>query len=195
MAKLFNIIVDAVVHEWMRLMRKTIDNVEGNLTTHIEGLFAVFYVDNSYIASRNTQLIQETLDILANTFKHASLSTNIKKTQAMICMPGMIRVHLPIDSYKHMHEGVATGEESQRAMVYHVCKKALQARSLRPHLSSTHAIHQQVVVAEALLEEWVGVRYRADPGGLKKPIQCPFLGCPGMLSSPYSCAAISRIYT
>jgi hypothetical protein len=70
-------------------------------------------------------------------------------------------------------------------MVCHVCNKPLQARSLCLHLSSTHDIHQQVVVAEALLEERAGIRYRADPGGAKEPLQCPFSGCPGMLSSPY----------
>jgi hypothetical protein len=90
-----------------------------------------------------------------------------------------------LDLYKHMCKGVAAGKESRRAVVCHVCNKTLQARSLRPHLSSNHNIHQQVVVAEALLEERSGVRYRADPGGTKEPIQCPFPGCPGVLSSPY----------
>jgi hypothetical protein len=70
-------------------------------------------------------------------------------------------------------------------MVCHMCNKTLQPRSLRPHLFSTLNIHQQVVVTEALLEERAGVRYRADPGGMKEPIQCPFPGCPGVLSSPY----------
>ncbi len=55
-----------------------------------------------------------------------------------------------------MFKGVAAGEESKRAMVCHVCNKTLQARSLRPHLSSAHNIHQQVVVVEALLDERAG---------------------------------------
>ncbi len=61
----------------------------------------------------------------------------------------------------------------------------MQARSLRPHLSSTHDIHQQVVFADALLEERAAAHYRADPGGRKDPIQCPYPGFPGVLSSPY----------
>jgi hypothetical protein len=69
--------------------------------------------------------------------------------------------------------------------VCHVCKKALQVRSLRPHLSSTHKIHQQVVIADKLLEERAGVRYRDNPGGLKDPIQCPYPSCLGVLSTPY----------
>ncbi len=70
-------------------------------------------------------------------------------------------------------------------MVCHVCNKALQARSLRPHLLSAHNIHQQVVIANVLLEEQAGAHYRANPGGRKDPIQCPYPGCPGILSSPY----------
>ncbi len=182
--KLFNIVVNAVVWEWMRLMRVMIDYAEGDLTKCIAGLFAVFYVYNSYIASRNAEFLQEALVILVETFKHIGLATNTKKTQAMICTPGKIRVELPTDSYKRMREGVATGEELRRSVVCLVCNKALQARSLRPHLSSSHNIHQQVVIADPLLE-WAGVRYRADPGGWKDPIQCRYPGCPGVLSSPY----------
>jgi hypothetical protein len=103
----------------------------------------------------------------------------------MICTTGKIQVQLPTGSYKCMREGVAAGEELQRAVVCHVCNKALQARSLRPHLLSAHNIHQQVVVVDALLEEQAAAHYRADPGGRKDPIQCPYPGCPGALSSPY----------
>jgi hypothetical protein len=184
LAKLFDIVVNAVVREWMQLMREMIDDAEGNLVERIEGLFPVFYVYDGYIASRDVEFLQEALDILVKTFKCIGLTRNTKKTQAMICTLGRIQVQLPTDSYKCMRKGVAAGEESRRAVVCHVCNKALQARSLHPHLSSAHNIHQQVVIAEALLEERVGVHYRADPGGSKEPIQCPFPGCPGVLSSP-----------
>jgi hypothetical protein len=184
-AKLFNIVFNAVVRKWMRLICVTIDDAEGNLTECIAGLLAVFYVNNGYIASLNAEFLQEALNILIKTFKRVGLTTNTKKTQAMICMPGKIWVQLPMDSYKCMREGVATGEESRRAMVCHVCNKALQARSLHPHLLRSHNVHQQVVVADALLEERAGARYRPNPGGWKNPIQCLYPGCPGVLSSPY----------
>jgi hypothetical protein len=58
LAKLFNIIVDAVVREWMRLMRKVLDCGEGDLAKCIEGIFAVFYVDNGYIASRDAKFLE-----------------------------------------------------------------------------------------------------------------------------------------
>ncbi len=77
-AKLFNIVVNAVVRECMRLMRVTIDNADGNLSKCIAGLFAVFYVSNGYVASRDAEFLQETLNILVKTFKCVNLTTNTK---------------------------------------------------------------------------------------------------------------------
>ncbi len=69
-------------------MCATIANANSNLAKCIAGLFAVFYVDDSYTASRNAEFLQEALDILVETFKQVGLATNMKKTQAMICTPG-----------------------------------------------------------------------------------------------------------
>ena len=55
MAKLFNIVVDAVVCEWLRLMREMLDDSGGYLSAQIEALFAIFYVDNGYIALREAK--------------------------------------------------------------------------------------------------------------------------------------------
>ncbi len=68
MAKLFNIVVKAVVCEWMRMMRETLNDTEGSLAEHIAGLFAIFCIDNSYIASGEVEFLQEALDILVKTF-------------------------------------------------------------------------------------------------------------------------------
>jgi hypothetical protein len=94
-AKLFNIVVDAVVQEWMWLMCAMIDDAKGDLAKCIAGIFAVFYIDDGYIASRNAEFLQEALDTLVETFKCVSLATSTKKTQAMNCMPGKIRIQLP----------------------------------------------------------------------------------------------------
>jgi hypothetical protein len=144
-AKLFNIIVDAVIREWMRIMRETLDDSDGQLAVRIEALFAIFYVDDGYIASKDAEFLQEALDIIVETFKRVGLATNTKKTQAMVCTPGKIRVQLPSDSYRRLREGVAAGEEGKRAVVCHKCQANLQARSLRSHLESAHDIYQQVV--------------------------------------------------
>ncbi len=95
----------------MRLMCKMNNSAEGNLAECIAGLFAVFYVNDSYIALYDTEFLHKALDILVETFKHVGLATNTKKTQAMVCTPGKIQVQLLLDFCKPMCEGVATGEE------------------------------------------------------------------------------------
>jgi len=113
-AKLFNIIVNAVVREWMRIMRETLDDSDGQLAARVEAFFAIFYVDDGYIASKDAEFLQEALDILVEKFKRVSLAMNMKKMQAMVCTPGKIRVQLPLDSYRRLREGFATGEEGKR---------------------------------------------------------------------------------
>ncbi len=184
-AKLFNILVDGVVREWMRLMRESLDDSDGQLATRMEELFAIFYVDDGYIASSDANFLQEALTLLVATFKRTGLATNTKKTQAMVCTPGRIRLQLLTDLYTHLREGVAAGEETTRAVVCHVCNKTLQARSLRPHLENAHEIYQQVVVPNDLLQERAGIRYKAERVGRKMPVKCPFPRCPGKLSSAY----------
>ena len=185
LAKLSNITVDAIVREGIRIMRETLDNSNGELATRIEALFAIFYVDDGYIASKDVEFLQEALHILVKTFRRVGLATNTKTMQAMVCTPGKIRVHLLMDSYRRLREGVAAGEEGKRAIICHVCEATLQARSLRSHLESAHDIYQQVVVADDLLEVRPSIHYEAERVGRKEPIKCPFPGCPRKLSSAY----------
>jgi hypothetical protein len=49
LAKLFNIMVDAVVREWMRLMREEMDMEGEELDEMMETLFAIVYVDDAYM--------------------------------------------------------------------------------------------------------------------------------------------------
>ena len=85
-AKLFNITVNMVVHEWMRLMHEMLDDSKGDLANQVEALFAIFYVNDRYIASRDVEFLQEALDILVKTFKCIGLAMNTKKMQATWCV-------------------------------------------------------------------------------------------------------------
>ena len=60
----------------------------------LEELFAIFYVNDGYIASRDPEFLQKALNMLVEIFRRTGLETNTKKTQAMICTPGRIRVQL-----------------------------------------------------------------------------------------------------
>ena len=84
--KLFNIMVD-VVEELDEMM---------------ETLFAIFFVDDAYIASRDPVFLQRAIDSLVTTFERVGLETNTKKMHGMTCNPGTIRLKLPTDSYLRM---------------------------------------------------------------------------------------------
>ncbi len=196
-AKLFNILVDAVVREWMRLIQETLDlggRGEEEQEALLETLFAIFYVDDGYIASRDPVFLQQAMDILVATFKRVGLETNTKKTQAMVCTPGKIWIQLPTDLYRLMRDRMGGGQRGDdweaRAVVCQKCDKTMQARSLRQHLTDVHDIYQQIVVDEELLDERAGVQYRATTErgrkGREGRILCPLLGCPGVLGQTLS---------
>jgi hypothetical protein len=90
------------------LLREEDDYKEAELEELMATFFAVFYVDNAYLASRDAEFLQGTLDIIIRLFKWVGLQTNTKKTQTMICTPGRIRTQLPIESYPRMHRSRVT---------------------------------------------------------------------------------------
>ena len=49
-ARLFNILVDAVVREWFCLLKTQVDYEAAELDKLIATLFAIFYVDYAYLA-------------------------------------------------------------------------------------------------------------------------------------------------
>ena len=104
-AKLFNILVDAVVREWSWQLQEDGDYKNDELEDLMATFFAIFYFDNAYLASRDAGFLQRLLDILVKLLECVGLQTNIKKTQAMICTPGKIQVQLPFESYHRMQRG------------------------------------------------------------------------------------------
>jgi hypothetical protein len=110
-AKLFNVLVDAIAWEWLQELREgsalELDKIDCLMAT----FFAIFYVNNAYLASRNPDFLQRVLNVIVGLFARVGLETNAQKTQAMICTPGMIRIQLPEDSYARMRGGMtSTGE-------------------------------------------------------------------------------------
>jgi hypothetical protein len=87
-AKLFNLWVDAVVREWLHQLHDCgiVDPEELDLL--MVAFFAIFYVDDAYLATRDPNFLQVALNSLISLFKRIGLETNIKKMQAMICTPG-----------------------------------------------------------------------------------------------------------
>ncbi len=143
--------------------------------------FAIFYVDDAYLASHDPDFLQRALDVIVGLFACIGLKTNAQKTQTMICTPGRIHIQLPEDSYARMCGGMTlAGEWDSRMVVCCQCNASVKASSLRRHLAEQHDTYQAVVVPEDYLLPQVGVRYQAHPG-CNGRIPCPVPECPGEL--------------
>jgi hypothetical protein len=63
-AKLFNILVDAVVCKLLWLLREEGNYEEAELEELMATFFAIFYVEDAYLASRDEEFLQRALDII-----------------------------------------------------------------------------------------------------------------------------------
>jgi hypothetical protein len=101
--KLFNILVDAVLGEWLRQLCDSCIMDPDELDLLMAAFSAIFYVDEAYLAAWDPNFLQVALTSLVSLFERVGLETNIKKTQTMICTPGQITTQFSTDSYRRRH--------------------------------------------------------------------------------------------
>jgi hypothetical protein len=177
-ARLFNIMVDAVVREWIQQLRVDGDYKEKEFVAYMATFFAIFYVDDAYLASWDAEFLQYTLTHLVHLFERIGLQTNTTKTQTMICTPSRIRTQLSTESYRRMQQGqVSASEWNSRNVECRQCGKVLKASSLGRHLADVHDIYQQAVVAKELLEDQPPVLYTVRAELHAQALPCPYPGC------------------
>jgi hypothetical protein len=111
LARLFNIMVNAVVREWIQQLRVYGDYKEREFAEYMVTFFAIFYIDDAYLASWDAEFLQYALTHLVHLFEHIVLQTNTTKTQTMICTPGRIRTQLSTESYRRMQQGQVSASE------------------------------------------------------------------------------------
>jgi hypothetical protein len=157
-AKLFNVLVDAIAWEWLQELQEG-STLKPDKTDHLMAtFFAIFYVDDAYLASRNPDFLQRALNVIVGLFARVGLETNAQKTQAMICTPGRICIQLPEDLYAWMHGGMTSAGEWESWMVVCCqCNASVKVSSLRRHLAEQHDTYQAVVVPEGYLVPRAGV--------------------------------------
>jgi hypothetical protein len=127
-AKLFNILFDAVVREWVRQLEEKMGYEDGKLVVLTATFFAIFYVDITYLASWDAGFLQRVLTLLVDLFQQVGLRTNTSKTQTMICTPGWIRTQLPTELYRRMQRGRVTSAKWNSCNVQcYQCGKGMKA--------------------------------------------------------------------
>jgi hypothetical protein len=97
--------VDAVVREWIQQLWVEGDYEEREFVEYMATFFAIFYVDDAYLASWDAEFLQFVLTHLVHLFECIGLQTNMTKTQTMICTSGRIRTQLSTESYRRMQHG------------------------------------------------------------------------------------------
>ena len=102
--RIFNLMVDAVVREWLRIELGEEASRSG-IGYELRSLLAAFYADDGLLASRDPVLLQRAMKSLVELFERVGLITNTKKTEAMTCLPGKIRVSLSQEAYRNRLEG------------------------------------------------------------------------------------------
>jgi hypothetical protein len=124
---------------WLQELREG-SALEPDKINHLMAtFFAIFYVDDAYLASRDPDFLQRALNVILGLLACIGLETNTHKTQAMTCTPGRIHIQLPEDSYARMHGGMTSaGEWESRMVVCHQCNALVMASSLRRHLAEQH---------------------------------------------------------
>ncbi len=79
----------------MQQLEEEGDYKEEEVAEYMATFFAIFYVDDAFLASQDAGFLQHALTLLVNLFKWVGLQMNTSKTQTMICTLGWIRTQLP----------------------------------------------------------------------------------------------------
>jgi hypothetical protein len=104
-------LVDAVVWEWMQQLEEVEDYKEEEVAEYMATLFAIFYVDDAFLASWDVGFLQHALTLLVDLFERVGLQANTSKTQTMICTSSRIRTQLPSESYRQRQMGKITASK------------------------------------------------------------------------------------
>ena len=176
--RLFNIVVDAVVREWLRRALGE-EAAKDGVAQMAARFIALFYVDDGFIASRDPVLLQKCLDILVAVFERVGLYTNVQKTKSMTCLPGKIRGRFSNETYERRFgsgEQEEIEEEEQGQVESHICKKMLKPASLQKHLERQHDVYSNFFEEyKDIIEEREPVHYTCEL--FQDGYCCPVEGC------------------
>ena len=177
---LFNILVDAVVREWLRQVLGE-DAAQHGVGDEVARFCALFYIDDAIAQDRDRARLQTAADILADLFDRVGLRTNTSKTKVMVCVPGKIRTRLTEESYIESRLGLYTAQKARRSQARVACDHCnvlLKPSALRSHLETQHDVFQPRHIDDEFLVERQAQRYEAHANAFGV-WNCPVPDCVG----------------
>ena len=114
---IFNVVVDAVVREWLQ---QTLDDDaarDGLLMAQSATRMVSFYVNDGVLSAIDPVWLQSAFNVLITLFEQIDLKTNTKKTQVMTCVPGKIRESLSEEVYHDSRMGLLSLADRKRLCV------------------------------------------------------------------------------
>ena len=192
--KIFNIMVDAVVREWISQLlyedgEEATELSDATAASLEVGLIvALLYADDAYIASTSRDILQDSMDILTDLFDRVGLRTNTEKTKVMTCVNEKIRLRQSEEVYRNQREGFHTERDwRNRRMDCDVCGMELSAQSLSSHLETQHGVFRSRVLDRDLVsEDRESITYVAEQSLFSGAWDCPVPDCPGSLTRPWN---------
>jgi Reverse transcriptase (RNA-dependent DNA polymerase) len=140
---LFNILVDAVLRHWLEVCANEPDEqARAGIEARVVELLMHFlaYVDDTSLGSQDPVWLQNSLQFLTECFARVGLSTNIDKTEAMVCIPRSLRTHHSSAGYRRRLAGHGDNyrQRKRRRTTCPECGKGLADGSLASHLRTQH---------------------------------------------------------
>ena len=83
--RIFNVMVDAIVREWLRQTPGDKAMTIG-IDKEIRSFLAAFYADDRILQSQDPVPLQMSTDILIGLFERAGFKPNTSKMQEMVCI-------------------------------------------------------------------------------------------------------------
>ena len=174
---IFNILVDAVI--WVVLVELNGPQYAHHRMGRVAGESnLVFYADNVWIMGRDTDWVQEELEIIVDMFRRVGMEKNLDKMKAMICTQGLIWVQIREAMYKRREtgEGEKFWERKRTSVSYLECGTEVAASSIRNHLWQSNGV---------ILPQTRGVHvggggattYVVSFPRILKLVECPVIGC------------------
>jgi hypothetical protein len=182
--RIFNIMVDAVVREWLRQIMSDEVAIEG-IGDEIRTMLACFYADDGLVACRDPDLLQRALDALTALFDRVGLRTNTKKTECMTFLPGKIRTCLTEEGYRSRMDAEFREVRAGREANCDLCGKTMAAGSMRSHLETQHDTFRSFVLVDGDEEESEGCTFEARRDIAAGRWPCPVPSCLGGGRDPY----------